>query len=440
MRTTKTIFEINEKLKCGKAVVMTAMEFKNEVRSGHQFRVSDVDVVTTATRGTMSGTSAMLVIPVGEREALKRIAKIWLNGVPCLPGTNPVDDSGMVETVVYGTADSRDYEGHYGGGHLLRDFVEGKDIAVEALTTDGRSINTSIKFSQLRFARMYSFRNAFQNYHAFANIRNHKSYKGNPRSIFSCRPLPVLGGLSFAGGGELNPLENDPNLRVLRAGMKILVNKAPGIVIGFGTRSSPQRKCLSLAADMMNMDPEFMGGFITSNGLEVINSIAMPIPILNQDILDDLSKSLDENIPLVISDIGDRVPLGSVTYADAWSGAKLEVEFDPERCICCSFKCQAEYYCPMQAISWKDKSIDKKLCFGCGACTANCLGGAFMGKGDVPRGHVGTIRAFCADIPIVFRQSNRHRAQILAEYLKEIMEKGEFLMNDSDMELRHWNP
>ena len=62
-----------------------------------------------------------------------------------------------------------------------------------------------------------------------------------------------------------------------------------------------------------------------------------------------------------------------------------------------------------------------------------------MGKGDVPRGHIGEVRAFDTDIPVLFRQSNRHRAQLLAEYLKEIMEKGEFLLIDSDMELRHWN-
>ncbi len=62
-----------------------------------------------------------------------------------------------------------------------------------------------------------------------------------------------------------------------------------------------------------------------------------------------------------------------------------------------------------------------------------------MGKGDVPRGNVGHIHALDTDIPIIFRLSNRHRAHILAEYLKEIMLKGEFLLNDSDVELRHWN-
>ncbi|MCL5024042.1 MAG: methanogenesis marker 16 metalloprotein [Nitrospirae bacterium] len=438
-KNEKTISEINERMRRGEAVIMTAMEFKREVRSGYRFKVSDVDVVTTATRGLMSGTSAMLVLPVEESCARKGIDTLLLNGVPCWPCINPAEDSGTIETVVYGTTESIDHEGHYGGGHLLRDIVERKEIQVEILTKEGNRIITSFTLDQLKFARMYSFRNAFQNYYSFVNIKNHRSYRENPHSIFACRPLPVMSGMTCSGCGEFNPLENDPYSKVLRAGMKILVNKTPGVVIGYGTRSSPKMRNLSLAADMFEMDPEFMGGFRTSGGVEVINSVAVPFPVLNQDILNDLVQCLDENIPLHIADIGDRIPLAEATYADLWSGAKLEVEFDPSRCICCSFKCAAEYYCPMQAISWRDKKIDEKLCFGCGACTANCPGGAFMGKGDVPRGSIGRIYVLDSEIPVIFRLSNRHRAQILAEYLKEIMAKGEFLLNDADMELEHQN-
>lgn len=435
----KTISEINERLVRGEAVVMTAMEFKKEVRSGYRFKVSDVDVVTTATRGLMSGTSAMMVIPIEESSARNGIDKLWLNGVPCLPCVNPVEGSGTVDTLVYGTTESIDHEGHYGGGHLLRDIVEGKEIQVEILSKAGKRVTTSFTLDQLKFARMYNFRNAFQNYYSFANVKNHASYRENPRSIFACRPLPVMRGMTGAGSGEMSPLENDPYSRVIRAGMKILVNKASGVVIGYGTRSTSKMRNLSVAADMFGMDPEFMGGFNTSGGVEVINSIAIPFPVLNQDILDDLSKCLDENIPLHFADIGDRIHLADATYADLWAGAKLEIEFDPSRCIYCSFKCAAEYYCPMQAISWKDKKIDEKLCFGCGACTANCPGGAFMGKGDVPRGNIGQIHALDTDIPVIFRLSNRHRAHILAEYLKGIMMKGEFLLSDSDLELKHRN-
>lgn len=434
----KSIHQINQKLKNGEAVVMTAMEFKEEVRNGRKFKVSDVDVVTTGTRAVMSGTSAMLVIPVADKGA-RRAEKIWLNGVPCFPNSVPGDDSGLVDTVIYGTQESRDYSGRYGGGHVLRDLVEGKPVEVECLTSDRETLFSTITLDQLKFARIYSFRNSYQNYMAFTNVKNHKSYRENPKSIFACRPIPLFRGMAMSGSGELNPVENDQSRQVIRPGLNILVNGAPGVIIGYGTRAVPEMRCLSLAADMHQMDSQFLGGFNTSYGVEVTNGLAVPFPIINQQVIDDLAQCLDENVPLRIGDIGDRIALTEVKYADVWAGAKLEVEFDPERCICCSFQCPAEYYCPMGAISWRDKTIDETRCVACGACTANCLGGAFMGKGDKPRGRIGLVHAFGTDLPVIFRQSNRFRAENLATMLKERMENQEFLLSETDLSCKLWN-
>lgn len=435
----KTVAEINEKLKSGQAVVMTAMEFKKEVRSGYKFKVSDVDVVTTGTRGVMSGTSAMLAIPLADRGDFKRAKQMWLNGVPCILSSHPEEESGVVDAVIYGTAESRDHHGHYGGGNLLRDLVEGKDVEVECLTTEGKTIATTVTLDQLKFARLYNFRNCFQNYMAFGNFKNQRQYRENPTSIFSCRPVPLMRGLTMSGSGELNPVENDPHGRVIKSGTKILLNGAAGVIVGNGTRSTPAKKCLCVSGDMSGMDPQYMGGFRTSFGVEVTNGLAIPFPITDQDVLDGLATCLDETIPLQIADLGDRIGISSITYADVWKGAPLEVEFDAERCICCSFQCPAEYYCPMGAISWKDKLIDESLCVACGACTANCLGGAFKGKGDVPKGCMGWVHAFDRDIPIIFRQSNRYRSEKLAAHLKDLMLKGEFLLADSDFDLKFWN-
>ena len=438
--TRKSIGEINAKLKKGEAVVMTAMDFKKEVRNGYRFKVEDVDVVTTGTRAVMSGTSATLVVPVASRGTFQRVREIWLNGVPCLPGANPEQEgSGLVDTVIYGTEESRDNYGRYGGGHVLRDLVEGKKIEVECLTDDGRWLYRTIGLDELPFARIYSFRNGYQNYMSFVNVKNHKSYRANPTSIFACRPVPLLRGLSMSGSGELNPLENDPHGRTIRPGLNILVNGTPGVIIGYGTRASAKMRCLSIAADMFDMDPQFMGGFKTSYGVEVCNGLAVPFPILNQQVIDDLSRCLDENIPMLIGDLGDRLMLREAAYADIWHDAKLEVAFDPERCICCSFQCPAEYYCPMGAISWKDKTIDQSRCVACGACTSNCLGGAFMGKGDVPRGCIGTVHAFERDVPVIFRQANRFRAEMLATRLKEQLDAGQFFLTDTDLSCRLWN-
>ncbi len=436
MAKEKSISEINEKLKKGQAVVMTAMDFKKEVRSGYRFKVSDVDVVTTGTRGTMSGTSAMLVMPLDINGHNQSIKDLRLNGVPCFPYANPENAPGLVDVVIYGTAESHDFNGRYGGGHVLRDVVEGKQIEVECVTGDGKSTLSTVTLDQLKFARLYNFRNDFQNYTMFTNVKNSPAYMQNPGSIFACRPIPLLRGVTFSGSGELNPLENDRTRTVLRSGTRILLNGAPGVIISHGTRSNKVKPSLFVAGDLFRMDPQFMGGFKTSIAVEVTNGIAIPFPITSMEVLDGLSNSLDENIPLPVADLSDRVNLISITYSDVWKNARKEVEFDPDRCICCSFQCPAEYYCPMGAISWKDKKIDENLCYACGACTSNCMGGAFKGKGDAaPRGSMGTVNIFDRDVPIIFRQSNRFRSEKLAVHLKEVMEKGEFLLTDSDLEL-----
>jgi len=429
----KTISGINDKLRRGEAVVMTAMEFKAEVRKGRRFTPEDVDVVTTATRAIMSGTSATVVMPLAEDGDFDRLKALWLNGVPCVTGLNPVEKSGHVDVVINGTAESRDHHGRYGGGHLMRDLVEGKSVEVEAVTMDGRRIVREVTMDEMPFARLYAMRNVYQNYTAFTNVKNASSYLNNPVSIFASRSMPRLKSITVSGSGELNPMANDPDGKVIRSGMKILVNGVPGTLIGWGTRSHEGGRNLSLAADMKGMDPQFMGGAKTSHGVEVTNGVAIPFPILDQRTLDRLAETLDENIPMQIADVSDRVPIEQATYADLWQGAALKVQFRKERCIVCSTQCAAEYYCPMQAISWRDATIYQELCIACGACTANCPGGAFSGWDDEPMGCIGKVPAFGRDLPVSFRMANRRRAMMLAELLAARIEAGEFLLTESDL-------
>ncbi|MBI5968692.1 MAG: methanogenesis marker 16 metalloprotein [Deltaproteobacteria bacterium] len=437
MEKNLCIREINEKLKKGEAVVMTSSDFKEEVRRGHRFSVGEVDVVTCATRSVMSGTAAMFVVPVTGPGVFTRAEKIRLNGVPGVPGPAPNERLGVVDVLIHGTAHSKYDPMGYGGGHLFRDMLEGKEIHAEVESVDGRFFESHFTLKDLDFARFYTFRNNFMNYMAFANFKNMPSYRENPRSIFAPRYLPQGMAISFSGNGGLSPLENDKKFRTIHVGSKVLLNKAPGVVVGSGTRSKPEKANLSIVADMLQMDPEFIGGFKTSDGPEITNSVALPISLLSQEVIDGVAEALDENIPLPIADIGDRIPLEFKRYSDAWSPigqpSGLEMEFDPDRCICCSFSCVAEYYCPMEAISWRKKEIDQKKCFGCGACTMNCLGGAFKEKGREYRGSLGVIQAQGFDLPVVFRQSDRRRSLLLEAYLKELMERGQFLLTETDM-------
>lgn len=213
------------------------------------------------------------------------------------------------------------------------------------------------------------------------------------------------------------------------------MNKAEGVVIGSGTRASRHGPNLSLAADLRGMDPEFMGGFKTRHGMEITNSVAIPIPVLDESVLERLSQVLDENVGMDIADLADRVPFTQATYADVWDGAALWVDFDGDRCIVCSFQCPAEYFCPMGAISWREKRIDQTLCVACGACTANCPGGAFSGRGHAPQGRIGELAIGNRTMPITYRLSNRRRVIELAAYLKEKLTERSFFLADAGLPL-----
>jgi putative methanogenesis marker 16 metalloprotein len=430
----KTISEINSKLKDGKAVVMTAMELKARVRSGESFTPADVDVVTTATRAVMSGTSAMLSLPVGENGT--RPDELIINGVPCLAGF--ITKDGFTPVIINGTEESLDNHGRYGGGHVLREIIERKPVEV-VWRKNGQQFRRNVVLDEMPFARIYASRNAYQNYMSFTNVKNADSYRNNPTSIFTCRPIPPLAGLTVCGTGEVNPAENDTGHVVLRPGIRILVNGAVGTLIGYGTRASADQTCYATAADMCDMDPQYIGGFRTSFGVEVCSSLAVPFPIINQDVLDRIMRCRDEHVMNKIGDLADRLKIMEIEYAQIWHDAPLEVQFDKNRCISCSFQCEAEYYCPMGAISWKDKTIDQDLCVACGACTANCPGGAFMGKGWKPHRGLGDIEVFGKSIPIIFRLSNRLRANRLARQLKDMLDSGSFSLVDTKDECILWN-
>ncbi|MCL1940111.1 MAG: 4Fe-4S binding protein [Desulfovibrionaceae bacterium] len=431
---TKTIAEINSRLAAGEAVIMTAMELKARVRAGETFTPADVDVVTTATRAVMSGTSAMLSLPIGENGS--RVSDVRLNDVPCLASF--ATEKGLTPAILNGTEESHDHHGRYGGGHVLRELVERKAVDV-TWRQGGRQHYRTVTLDEMPFARLYPSRNSYQNYMGFTNIKNASAYRNNPTSIFACRPIPPLAGLAVSGSGEMNPGENDSGHSILRPGMRVLVNGAVGMLVGYGTRSSAEQVCFASAADMRTMDPQYMGGFRTSYGVEICNSLAVPFPITSQDVLDRLMACRDECIPHYIGDLSDRIKLVSVKYSQIWHDTPLEVAFDPERCISCSFQCEAEYYCPMNAISWQEKIIDQDLCVACGACTANCPGGAFMGQGWGPRRGLGDIVAFGKSIPIIFRQSNRLRAHRLAELLKSKLLERDFFLVDTDARCLLWN-
>ena len=421
MKTMNAAEEVNDRIREGTAVVYTAEEFKRLLRAGEDITPRDVDVVTTGTCGVMSGTAAILSIPVAGRGEFARATGVLLNGVPASPGPCPNENLGIVEAILYGSTPSISRPTEYGGGHLFRDLVEGSEIDV-TVDSDGKIFENTVTIEDLEFARIITTRTSFKNYMGFLN-------KGRDavRTIFSvanglkghCKELSV------SGCGELNPLENDPMGESIGVGTGILVNGAPGYVIGTGTRSSPEKPNLSVFADMRGMNPEYMGGFSTSDGVDCITSIAVPI-IVTEKTISHL-KILDEDVKLPIADIHDRIPFAEGSYADLWQGTDPEVYFDPMKCRSCD-DCEVERCCPTNAFL-RSGGIDRARCFNCGACICLCPEHAFEGD-------LGSIDVQGKEVPITLRQSNRARADELSHELKEMILDGRFQLTDPVGSLR----
>ena len=86
----RTIAEINEKIRQGKAVVLNASEMTRFVRKEGKVKAArQVDVVTTGTFSPMC--SSGLLFNFGQEPPLMRASQVWLNNVPCYGGLAAVD-------------------------------------------------------------------------------------------------------------------------------------------------------------------------------------------------------------------------------------------------------------------------------------------------------------------------------------------------------------
>lgn len=401
----KSIEHINTKIFAGTAVVWTASEFKKHIRAGDTITPEDVDVVTCGTFGIMSGTAAVLAFQAAPAGSFTRARHMTLNGVPAHIGPCPNESNGHVDAMVYGTAQS-DLSG-YGGGHLFADLVAGKSVEA-VIETDTGTITRQITLAEMSSAKMIVTRGAFKNYQAFVNLGGDAI-----TTIFSV--LPMQGNMreaTFSGCGEINPLENDPDLRYHTPGTAALVNGAPGVILGTGTRTSAAKPNLSLAADMRQMNPNLMGGFKMVSGCECLTSVATAIPVTDSAAIAALSV-LDENISLPVANVANRTAFDAATYADVWSG-DARVRAAPDNCKTpdCT-RCRD--LCPREAIR-SDLTITKS-CMGCLTCVAVCPDHVFSAK-------TGSLHTASGIIPIVLRQSDRVRGELAARLLRDRIRAG----------------
>ncbi|MFH1932947.1 MAG: homocysteine biosynthesis protein [Pseudomonadota bacterium] len=253
----KAISHINHKIKNGEATILTDEELVEGVQKGRDFKLSDVDVVTTSCQVASSGAAAMLCVPVAGQGVFTRAKKIWLNDVPGFPGPAPNERLGLVDTLVFADQQAIDRQGNYNGAKLIWDIIRREEIQVECLSVEGDTYESSFTLDQVEFARMYVYNSFFKKLCA----QNKSASKNN-------------------------------HLKTIRAGSKILLNGAKGIVVGCGTRSAPGNRSLSLAADMFEMDPTNIMEFNTDSGMAITYSVALAIPVVTEEVLNELVECL----------------------------------------------------------------------------------------------------------------------------------------------------
>jgi L-aspartate semialdehyde sulfurtransferase len=317
-KNTRTVKEINEKIRTGDVQVLTAEEMKKLVEnSGIEVAYKEVDVVTTGTFGAMCSSGA--IINVGHSDPPIKIENAWINDVPvCHPGA-------AVDLYIGATAISERQPFEYGGGHVIEDLVRGKEVELRAVSygTDcypRTQIRTSLAKDDLNQFYLLNFRNCYQRYACAVNSRDETIY------TYMGKLLPWMRNANFSGAGELNPLMNDPDYETIGVGTRIFLGGAQGYIIGEGTQHDPEHLSgtLMVRGNCKEMTSDFLqGAAFTRYGTTLYVGLGVPIPILNEG-LAKKTAIRDEEIFTDVIDYGvprrDRPQLRRISYKELKSG------------------------------------------------------------------------------------------------------------------------
>lgn len=320
----KTYAEINDKIKKGTAVVLTAEEISELAKTLSSKEIAErVDVVTTATFGAMCSSGAFLNF--GHANPPIRMEKIELNGIRVSGGLAAVD-------TYVGATDCNPENPSYGGAHIIEDLIAGKEITLEAWGkgTDcypRKHIKTVITKDTINEAILYNPRNAYQNYNVATNSTDKIKY------TYMGTLLPKLRNASYSTAGELSPLLNDPECRTIGLGTRIFLCGTEGYVTWNGTQfhstketneygiPTSNARTIAVIGDLKNMSTEFLRGvYYEKYGVSMFVGIGIPIPILDEDLARRVSIR-NEQIETTVVDYGDgNKILGKTNYAALQSG------------------------------------------------------------------------------------------------------------------------
>ena len=324
----KTIAEINEKIRKGKAVVVTAEEVIDIAKEkGVSRAAEDIDVVTTGTFGPMCSSGAFFNIGHSKPRIKLGGGKVYLNDVPAYNGMAAVDIFLGATAIPDDDPRNKFYPGefNYGGGHIIEELVAGKDVRLTATTfgTDcypRKKLETLINIKDINEAILFNIRNAYQNYNVAVNLSDKVIY------TYMGVLKPNLGNAHYSSAGQLSPLFNDPYYKTIGVGTKIFLGGGVGYVAWHGTQHNPAALrgdngvprrgagTLAVIGDLKQMKPEWLvGTSMLGYGSTLTVGIGVPIPILSEEILRYTT----------VSDAGILAPI--VDYSEAYSQMKPDI-------------------------------------------------------------------------------------------------------------------
>jgi uncharacterized protein (DUF39 family) len=343
----RTIEEINDKIRTGSVVVVTAEEIIGLAREkGIKKAARDVDVVTTGTFSPMCSSGAFFNIKQPKEKMKIGGGWITLNGVPAYAGLAAADV--YIGATALPDGDPRNNNGRpgkfrYGGAHVIEDLASGKKVVLSAgaYGTDcypRKNREQKVGLKDMNEAILFNPRNCYQNYNVAVNPSD--------KPIYTYMGLlkPMLGNANYCSAGQLSPLLNDPLYRTIGIGTRVFLSGAQGYVAWYGTQHNPDvprsengtpRKgagTLALIGNLKEMDPQWIRAVsFTGYGVSLSLAVGVPIPILDEEMMKFVSVS-DEDLTAPVVDYSRFYPtgegealLGEVTYAQLKSGS-IEVK------------------------------------------------------------------------------------------------------------------
>ncbi len=337
---TRTIAEINEKIRKGQAVVATAEEVIGIVeKKGIEKATREVDVVTTATFGPMCSSGAYFNVGHSKPRIKLGGGNTYLNDVPVYTGFAAVDFFLGATAMPDNDPRNRIYPGEflYGGGHVIEELVAGKNVKLVATAygTDcypRKKIETTINLKNINEAVLFDMRNAYQNYNVAVNL--------SEKTIYTYMGVlkPNLGNANFCSAGQLSPLLKDPFYKTIGIGTRIFLGGGIGYVAWQGTQHSPSALrgengvpkrgagTLAVIGDLKQMKPEWLRGVsFLGYGCTMAVGIGVPIPILSEENLRSAAVKDEE-----IFARGSRL-LGCLPAAEAGCSGRGELRPAQER-------------------------------------------------------------------------------------------------------------